>query len=131
MAPEQIRGELPDRRSDVFSLGIILHEMLTGHHPYQRRTYIETAASMLNDEPLPLMGQSDRIPPRLMDILSRMLEKNPSRRLQSMREVGEELGRLSVKDPLLRRLPKSVRSALAGYTALIFTLVVLAMQILL
>ncbi len=130
MAPEQIRGEPPDCRSDVFSLGIVLHEMLTGRHPYKRRTSIETAASVLNDEPLPLKIPSDEIPRYLMNILSRMLEKDPSRRFQSMREIGEELGRLSEKDPLLKRLSRPIRFVLTGNAALIFTLVVLAAEIL-
>lgn len=122
MAPEQIRGEPLDSRSDIFSLGIVLHEMLTGKHPYHRRTYLETAASVLNDEPVPSTELHNRIPPRLLDILSKMLAKEPSLRCRSMREVGDRLRSLNVKEPLLRRLPKSIRSVLNAHSVLLFTL---------
>ena len=86
MAPEQLRGGTPRASSDLFALGIVLWEMLTGHHPFRRRSSAETVTAILRDEPSsPDVG---RIPQLLHRILVHCLEKEESRRFQSAGDIA-------------------------------------------
>jgi serine/threonine protein kinase/Flp pilus assembly protein TadD len=84
MSPEQVRGESVDARSDIFSLGTVLYEMLSGHRPFTGRTTAETTAAILRDEPPALIG----IPPELDRIVQHCLEKDPERRLHSAHDLA-------------------------------------------
>jgi Tol biopolymer transport system component len=93
MSPEQVRGEPVDARSDIFSVGTVLHEMLTGCPAFTRNTAVETMAAILKEDPRqPLPGN---IPPALERIVSRCLEKARETRFQSARDLAFGLEVLS------------------------------------
>jgi len=86
MSPEQVRGESVDHRSDLFSLGVVLHEMLTGRAAFTRDTGADTMAAILKEEPaVPI---STDLPPALARIVSRCLEKSRETRFQSARDLA-------------------------------------------
>jgi len=91
MSPEQVQGKPADHRSDVFSFGIILYEMLTGKRAFSGASAIETAYSTLRDDP-PLVGQLvPKAPLALTRIVTRCLEKSPAQRFQAARDLAFHL----------------------------------------
>src|SRR6186713_2124015 len=91
-APEQARGDRVDRRADIFSLGVLLYEMLTGTWPFRGKTTIDVRHAVLHDPPRPIAElRSTPIPPRLQQIVDRALEKEPKDRFQHMNEFRKEL----------------------------------------
>lgn len=88
MAPEQVRGERADARSDIFSLGCVLHEMVTGRPPFARETAVETLAATLREEPPDPALSGAALPEDLSRILAHCLEKNPDARFQSARDLA-------------------------------------------
>jgi TolB-like protein/tetratricopeptide (TPR) repeat protein len=89
MAPEQVRGEAADRRSDVFSLGAILYEMLSGRRAFACPSGAETLAAILKDDVPPIAGSGETV--ALERITRRCLEKDPAARFQSARDVAAAL----------------------------------------
>ena len=85
MAPEQVRGLPVDERTDIFAMGVILHEMLTADQPFRRPTVAETLAAVLRDQPAPPGGD---VPLALERIVTRCLEKQPDDRYQSAAELA-------------------------------------------
>jgi TolB-like protein/Flp pilus assembly protein TadD len=100
MAPEQVRGEPGDVRSDIFALGCVLYEMLTGQRAFERPTAAETMTAILK-EPVPELSLSDRgISSELNCIVGHCLEKNPGERFQSAQDLAfslREAAKLSVQ----------------------------------
>ena len=94
MAPEQIRGEAVDARTDLFALGIVLYELATGRRPFRGETPADVSSSILRDAPEPLTRVRSDLPPDLDRIVARCLQKNPRQRAQSATEVRDELRRL-------------------------------------
>jgi serine/threonine protein kinase/Flp pilus assembly protein TadD len=91
MSPEQVRGQPADPRSDLFALGCLLSEMVTGRRPFFCDTAADTMAAILND-PIPALSQSGRQGPAGLDRLIRQcLEKDPARRPQSASEIAQAL----------------------------------------
>jgi serine/threonine-protein kinase len=90
MSPEQARGAQADHRSDIFSFGIVLYEMLTGRHPFPGETVSDVLASVLVREP-DLAALPQDLSPRLIDLVRRCLEKQPKRRWQAIGDVRHEL----------------------------------------
>jgi len=88
MLPEQVRGERADARSDLFAFGVVLYEMLSGHRAFDRGSVAETLSAVLRDETAPLSGVATTIPSRLEQIVRRCLEKSPSERFQSARDLA-------------------------------------------
>jgi Tol biopolymer transport system component len=89
MSPEQARGLAVDSRSDIFSLGCVLYEMLGGHRPFDRPTIADTVSAILHEEPAPLDGPKATAPPQaLISIVSRCLEKSPEDRFHSAHDLG-------------------------------------------
>ncbi len=95
MSPEQVLGKPVDARSDLFSLGVVLYEMLSGRKPFQKDSAPETMAAILNEEPPDLVEIGKSIPPGLARIVRHCLEKEPSGRFQSARDVTFDLESLS------------------------------------
>ena len=87
MAPEQVRGAATDHRSDIFSFGIILHEMLSGAAPFQRESAVETLHAILKDEVPPLSAVS-ACSPELELVVRRCLEKRREARFQSAHDLA-------------------------------------------
>src|SRR6202171_3158610 len=92
MSPEQVRGQSADQRSDVFSFGTIVYEMLSGRGAFERDTAVETGSAILNDDPPPLHGG---VPPEFQRIVRRCLEKDPEKRYPTAPELAWALARLS------------------------------------
>src|SRR5581483_4990946 len=90
MSPEQARGMPVDARSDVFSLGCVLYEMVTGWKPFERSTPADIMVAILHDPPRPLEPSPGR-PAALDRLINRCLEKNPDARFASARELGDAL----------------------------------------
>jgi len=95
MSPEQIRGPVVDYRSDIFSLGIVLHEMLTGKSPFARESGFEMLTAIVKEEPTQLPGTGSSAAPALERVFRRCLEKDPKERFQSARDVAFALEALS------------------------------------
>jgi eukaryotic-like serine/threonine-protein kinase len=88
MSPEQVRGEGGDQRSDVFALGAVLYEMLTGRRAFQRETAAETMTAILKEDPADPSASAIQVPPGVMRIVRRCLEKRPEERFQSTRDLA-------------------------------------------
>jgi len=88
MSPEQVRGSPADPRSDIFSFGCVLYEMVTGQQAFARPTGPETMAAILNEDPPPAAGSGKEIPAELERIVTHCLEKNPPQRFQSARDLA-------------------------------------------
>ncbi len=95
MAPEQLRGEPADARTDLFSLGILLYELSAGHRPFPGPTATVLAQQILHDTPPALSASVSGLPAELVRIVHKLLEKQPERRYQSAREVQVDLTNLS------------------------------------
>ncbi len=87
MSPEQAGGRPVDGRSDLFSLGVVLYEMLAGRRPFTRGTAPETLAAILREEPEPLETAAPAVPASIRWVVSRCLEKEPGQRFQSARDL--------------------------------------------
>jgi serine/threonine protein kinase/Tol biopolymer transport system component len=95
MSPEQVRGKLADTRSDIFALGTILYEMLSGKRAFQKDSTADTMAAILNEDPAELCGEGKKIPPAVDRIVRHCLEKNPAERFQSARDLAFDLETVS------------------------------------
>lgn len=98
MAPEQVRGAAIDPRTDIFSFGAVLFEMLSGQRAFQRHTSAETMTAVLKDDPPDLTDPARPISPAMDRIVRRCLEKNPEQRFQSAKDLSFALGALSGTD---------------------------------
>ena len=94
MSPEQASGQPLDSRSDIFSFGVVLYEMLSGKRPFGGRTDLEVLKTIIHGELPPL---SEEVPEAYRNVVEKALEKNPAERYQSMREMVVDLRRASAQ----------------------------------
>jgi hypothetical protein len=95
MSPEQVRGRAVDHRSDIFSLGAILYEMLSGRRAFVRDSSVETLNAILKEDPLEASSIGRPLPPALDRIVRHCLEKSPDERFASARDLAFDLQALS------------------------------------
>ena len=89
MSPEQAKGERVDERTDIFSFGVVLYEMIAGRTPFGGDSVPETFANLLNKEPPPLKNlASEQIPAELDWIITKTLRKNPDERYQTRQGIA-------------------------------------------
>jgi len=94
MSPEQVQGQEVDHRSDLFSLGVVLYELITARTPFERDNEAATLKSIGQDTPEPLQRYKSSIPEEVQRIVSKLLEKDPSMRYQTSGGVISDLKRL-------------------------------------
>ena len=87
MCPEQIRGQKVDHRCDIWALGIVFYEMLTGHLPFEAEFPEPMMYAIVNEDPKPLSHHLDNVPESLQDIISKLLKKDPDERYPDMTEI--------------------------------------------
>lgn len=91
MSPEQARGLHVDTRSDIFSFGVLLYEMLNGQHPFPGATSTDVLVAILDKEPLPLLSRDDELPVELERLVNKLLRKDCNERYQSASELCIDL----------------------------------------
>ena len=135
MAPEQLRMLATDHRADLFSLGVVLYELATGHCPFLGQSTAEVISAILRDQPARTYEQNDKIPPEIDAILRRCLEKEPAKRIASAVAVRDELAEVARDVDLGQtrsRTPKSeggavkvVRSRYTRFAVAAFAIILL------
>jgi len=127
MSPEQVKAGVVDHRSDLFNLGVILYEMLTGQRAFQGSTGIETLHAILKEEPR-LFDDDPQLGPGLARLLRHCLEKDPRERFQSAKDLAFDLEALGL--PQATVPPPSRRSRLRTTLAGVFALALILAMIL-
>ncbi len=119
LAPEQVRGEEATPATDVYALGVVLYQFLTGRLPYEGSTLAELAVRQQNERPLPPTTYNDKVPETLGAAVLRALEGDPSRRFASADELASGLQRGLQGEDVTLPLPEGVTptGVLAGETA--------------
>jgi TolB-like protein len=112
MSPEQTSGRPLDHRTDIFSLGVVLHEMATGRRPFDGSSSAELVSSILRDTPLLVTDLRPDLPSDLARIVRRCLEKDPRHRVQTARDVSNEFRDLSRQTS--QKLPPAKTSSTRG-----------------
>ena len=121
MSPEQVRGDAADHRSDIFSFGSILYEMLYGQRAFKHNTGAETMTAILNEEPSEFSGRSLAIPPGLERIVRHCMEKQAGQRFQSAHDIAfalESVAGISSTTSTLAAAPARARWAGPAMVAL-------------
>jgi serine/threonine protein kinase len=122
MAPEQLRDEAVDGRSDLFSLGVILYSMLTGHRPFQGNSATTVCFRVVNHEPLAVTSFDPKLPPEIDRIVSRAIAKDPGQRYQTGMELASDITQLRESYELIQKADGTARTvhrvAPSGYVGL-------------
>ena len=109
MSPEQAKGKKVDERTDVFSFGVVLYEMITGSQPFANELRNETIAAILKSEPAPLSSHVKDMPEELELIVSKTLRKNPNRRYKNIKDLLIDLQNLKQELEFQDKLEKTVQ----------------------
>ena len=115
MSPEQVRGAKVDHRSDLFAVGLVMYEMLTGTRAFERESSLKTLKAIVQDKPLNPRELNPEVPMEVVKLLSKALEKNPDRRYKSAQEM-----QLAIEDYLESSPKKSNNVRLSRYMYDIF-----------
>jgi eukaryotic-like serine/threonine-protein kinase len=110
MSPEQIEGKELDGRSDIFSLGAVLYEMVTGKRAFEGKNQLSVASAILEREPAPISVTKPLTPPSLEHVIRRCLAKDPEHRWQTARDVALELNSVTQSEPVLQPHIGAVRA---------------------
>jgi serine/threonine protein kinase/Flp pilus assembly protein TadD len=108
MSPEQVKGEVLDARTDIFSFGVLLYEMMSGHHPFAAETPAATISAILTKEPPPLARYSREAPAELERLVSKALRKDREERYQVIKDVALDLKTLKEKLEFEIKLERSI-----------------------
>jgi eukaryotic-like serine/threonine-protein kinase len=118
MSPEQAQGKSVDFRSDLFSFGIVIYEILTGNNPFKRDSGFDTAAAILKEIPPPISKYRDDVPQPLVTFINKLLAKDPKDRYQQARETADNLNKIlddafghqtAITQPAFVRLRKALK----------------------
>ncbi len=109
MSPEQSEGRAIDPRSDIFSLGVIFYEMASGQRPFRGETSMSIISAILKDNPTPLSELREDLPGRLSQLVSECLQKGLDDRIQSTRELREQLQKIQIEAS-----SPSIQASMAG-----------------
>jgi len=126
MSPEQMQGKKLDPRSDIFSFGIVLYEMLTGVHPFKKDTGLATVGAIAGENPKPITEFIKNAPAPLQLALNKMLAKNPEQRYQSMADVTADLKKMQADLPVLTKIFRFIRPVRVAVAAVILIVAVIA-----
>ena len=114
MSPEQVSGRVLDHRTDIFSLGVVLHEMATGRRPFEGTSSAELVSSILRDSPPPVTDVRSDLPADLARVIRRCLEKDPRYRMQTARDISNEFRDLARLASRSSAVPTSTSRAMAA-----------------
>lgn len=118
MSPEQVRGLPADKRSDIFSLGSILYEMVSGQRAFKGKSSVEVLNAILKEEPTELLQLNENFPPALQRLVRSCLEKHPEDRFQSIRDLAIAFEALSDSSGSIQRI--DIQERTVGMTELQF-----------
>jgi serine/threonine protein kinase len=135
LSPEQVRGEPADRRTDIFALGVVLYEMLTGKRAFVRETLPETMTAILRNDPPDIRSSNPQVSLPLDQVLRRCMDKEPSQRFETMHDLSLALSTIeaaptsstAVVTPVPEPVPPVAEKRRSGLPIAAFVFVALAL----
>ena len=125
MSPEQVRGQAVDQRTDIFSFGAVLYEMLSGQSAFRRETAAETMTAILKEDPADFVETGSTVPLAIERIVRRCLEKSPDQRFQSAKDLAFALEAVSGSSPHMTPPPVPARDRFSYWKAIVAVIALL------